>query len=461
MAGPPVMCYFQGRFGTASERRDVEKMDIDCRRVYRSVFGLLAGLGLLASCDSQLDRFLNDNPVTEGFIIRNVRVFDGENLLENSNVVVRNDLIESVGMPPVNSGGLIAIDGSGATLLPGFIDSHTHTEDVEQLQMSLRFGVTTVLDMFTAPDREAALRHAAAQRTDVAKFRTTGILATAPGGHGTEYGMIFPTVSNPREARAFVTQRNAQNADHLKIVLNGVRNTRDGMPTLDALTTRTLVDEAHKLGWVVAAHVESESDVRLAIESEVDVLAHSWRDGGARPDLARLIAEANIFVVPTIVIPDVLLTAGAGQQLSLDHRWQGFLSDSMVQRLTAGDEPPPGASIQTYMDGVGSLIEQGVSLLVGSDVFLNNPRTLHGVTFHRELELLVMAGLSPTQALAAGTASAAQAFGLEDRGCVCAGFKADLVLVRGDPTKDILASRDILKVWRDGVEFDRSLDAVR
>ena len=72
-----------------------------------------------------------------------------------------------------------------------------------------------------------------------------------------------------------------------------------------------------------------------------------------------------------------------------------------------------------------------------------------------------MAGLSPTEALAAGTASAAQAFGLDDRGCVCAGFKADLVLVRGEPTKDILASRDILKVWRDGVEFDRSLDAVR
>ena len=206
--------------------------------------------------------------------------------------------------------------------------------------------------------------------------------------------------------------------------------------------------------------MESESDVRLAIDSEVDVLAHSWRDGGARPDLARLIADANIFVVPTIVIPDVLLTAGTGQQLSLDRRWQGFLSDSMVQRLTAGDEPPPGASIQTYMDGVSSLIEQGVSLLVGSDVFLNNPRTLHGVTFHRELELLVMAGLSPTEALAAGTASAAQAFGLDDRGCVCAGFKADLVLVRGNPTKDILASRDIFKVWRDGVEFDRSLDAV-
>ena len=77
--------------------------------------------------------------------------------------------------------------------------------------------------------------------------------------------------------------------------------------------------------------------------------------------------------------------------------------------------------------------------------------------YHRELELLVKAGLTPSEALAAATANVADALRLSDREGSSLGRRADLLLVRGDPTVDITATREISRVWRSGVEFDRHL----
>jgi cytosine/adenosine deaminase-related metal-dependent hydrolase len=181
----------------------------------------------------------------DGFVITRVRVFDGRRIRSAQNVVVRGDLIQAVGTDTSAWASLTKIDGAGATLLPGFLDAHTHTQEPAQLQQALRFGVTTVLDMFTGPAIEPALRRAAATRVDVADFRSAGILATAPGGHGTEYGIPMPTVSRTTDAAAFVRDRKAAGSDYLKIVLNGVRAIRDGIPTLDRPTTERLVRTAH------------------------------------------------------------------------------------------------------------------------------------------------------------------------------------------------------------------------
>ena len=82
-----------------------------------------------------------------------------------------------------------------------------------------------------------------------------------------------------------------------------------------------------------------------------------------------------------------------------------------------------------------------------------NPGTAHGASVHRELELLVRAGLSPVEALHAATAAPADAFGLDDRGRIAPGMKADLV--RGDATRDVLATRDLAGIWKDGVRVER------
>lgn len=203
----------------------------------------------------------------------------GERLLVETNVVVQNGIVRVVGRQvPVRWRKLASVDGTGATLLPGLIDAHTHTRRISQLQVALRFGVTTVLDMWS-PEGDRELREAAARRTDVSDFRSSGILATVPSGHGTEYGIRIPTVAGPDAAARFVADRVADGADYLKIVLNGVRAATHGAPTMDAPTARALVEAAHSRGLLVVAHIEDLNDVRIAITSGVDGLAHIWREG--------------------------------------------------------------------------------------------------------------------------------------------------------------------------------------
>ena len=219
---------------------------------------------------------------------------------------------------------LPVVDGAGATLLPGLIDAHTHTRTVAQLQDALRFGVTTVLDMWS-PEGDRALREAAARRTDISDFRSSGILATVPGGHGTEYGIPIPTVSGPDAAASFVAARVAEGADYLKIVLNGVRAATNGTPTMDAATARALVEAAHARNLLVVAHIENLNDVRIAVTSGVDGLAHIWREGGDAPDVARLVVDHHVFVVLTLAVPDGFVP-GTGAALAADRRLKPFLS---------------------------------------------------------------------------------------------------------------------------------------
>jgi adenine deaminase len=82
-------------------------------------------------------------------------------------------------------------------------------------------------------------------------------------------------------------------------------------------------------------------------------------------------------------------------------------------------------------------------------------RTAYGLSIHRELALLVAAGLRPTEALAAAASAPASCFGLADRGRIGPGLRADLVLVEGDPTVNVTATRSIVSVWRQGQRVDR------
>ena len=395
-------------------------------------------------------------PAGSSFVVRHVRVFDGEQVRPDTNVVVDAGVVRVVDQQiPDRWRNLPVVDGTGATLLPGLIDAHTHTRRVSQLQDALRFGVTTVLDMWS-PEGDRVLRGAAAQRTDVSDFRSSGILATAPGGHGTEYGIPIPTVSGADAAAAFVAARVADGADYLKIVLNGVRASTNGAPTMDAATARSLVEAAHARGLLVVAHIENLNDVRIAVSSGVDGLAHIWREGGEAPDVARLLTERRVFVVPTLAVPDGFVP-DAGATLAADSRLKPFLSADLVRHMNGLERSPSTPvlrNIDSFITAVRSLVRAGTTLLAGTDP--PNATVVHGASLHRELELLVESGLTPAQALTAATKSTADIFHLNDRGRIVPGRRADLLLVRGDPTRDITATRDIIHVWRSGVEFDRT-----
>jgi imidazolonepropionase-like amidohydrolase len=210
---------------------------------------------------------------------------------------------------------------------------------------------------------------------------------------------------------------------------------------------------------LVVAHVENLSDVRIAVTSGVDGLAHIWREGGDAPEVARLVADRHVFVIPTLAVPDGSVP-GTGGALAADPRLKPFLSAELIRHMDGSDRSasaPIFKNIDPFIAAVRSLMRAATTLLAGTDP--PNATVVHGVSLHRELELLVECGLSPAQALAAATKSTADVFQLNDRGRIVPGRRADLVLVRGDPTRDITATRDILRVWRLGVKFERATTA--
>ena len=126
---------------------------------------------------------------------------------------------------------------------------------------------------------------------------------------------------------------------------------------------------------------------------------------------------------------------------------------SMMQAI-ATDWPfpirPPGVAFENAVATVGVLHRTGVRIVAGTDANANPAtpaRVPHGESLHSELALMVRAGLSPVDALRTATSAPAAFFGLPDRGTIAPGMRADLLLVDGDPTTDIAATRNILGVW--------------
>jgi cytosine/adenosine deaminase-related metal-dependent hydrolase len=123
-------------------------------------------------------------------LVRDVRVFDGLETVPRAQVLIDGDRIAEYGGDRVE----LEIDGSGKTLLPGLIDAHTHNVDGD-LAQALTFGVTTELDMFCLPSNLARQRRIAAERDDVADIRSSGVLATAPGGHPSQIMFADPSLA--------------------------------------------------------------------------------------------------------------------------------------------------------------------------------------------------------------------------------------------------------------------------
>ncbi|HVF38479.1 MAG TPA: amidohydrolase family protein [Gemmatimonadaceae bacterium] len=393
------------------------------------------------------------------FVIRNVRVFDGSHAIERSNVVVRSGLIASVGrsMPA----GLPVIDGSGRTLLPGFIDTHGHVGNEGALRNALRFGVTTVLDMLTSIDavRPLKARRTRMDRTDLADLYTAGSPITSPRGLGTQFGIPFTTISAPGEAPTFVKGRISEGSDYIKILYE------PGAPLFTTISRETLsavVAAAHAEGVLALVHVSSVEGARDAVRAGADGLAHSFGDSLIEDALAKEIAARSVFVTPTLSIFAAFQRKPIGPALAADSRLSPYLTAAQRTGLTSpgpGPEHPMAPYLVRFdvdraSENVRRMKAAGVRILSGTDA----PNLgSHGVSLHGELELLTKAGLSPAEALTAATLAPAQAFKLSDRGQIKAGMRADLVLVEGDPTQNIEMTRAIVRIFKNGYEVSRSL----
>ena len=206
------------------------------------------------------------------------------------------------------------------------------------------------------------------------------------------------------------------------------------------------------------AHVTSfEGGVR-AIAAGVDGLAHLFFDRQPTPELVASIASCGSFVTPTLV---TLSTAfgNSASALASDERVRSRLSRKWLDSLSRSANVYPQGKLKDAFASVMALHKAGVDILAGSDVSEPLPilgGLAHGASLHHELQLLVAAGLTPVEALKSATSVPARRFGLTDRGRIAPGARADLLLVKGDPTTTITDTLNIQSIWRRGVMLDVS-----
>lgn len=422
-------------------------------------------------------------------VIINANVFDGISMLGKRNVVFQSGKILSV-TDEIPLGAEI-IEGAGFTLLPGLIDAHVHTSE-DSLRDAILFGVTTELEMqggLTKKGRELQLKN----KSNIADVRSSGMALTAPGGHPDELipkeegipSFILKKMEKMTEqekkdfiaafeerekedgvkidvttiegAIEFVHQQMENGADYFKIMIEeGTVMNAPGLPMIKPEVLKVAVEEAHRLGKIAIAHVLTAEAAKTAVEVGVDGLAHLFIDRPAwTSELIKSIAENGIFVTPCLVLNSSII-GNSACQIAHDHRVENKLSEEWKTTMCSCFHTFPQGNMEDNFNNVKDLHDAGVDILVGTDVSVPMPHLgglAHGVSVHHEMQLLVEAGLSPIEALRSATSVIAKRFSLNDRGRIADGLRADLVLVKGNPSERISDSLSVVKVWKEGSEI--------
>ena len=385
-------------------------------------------------------------------VLRPDRVFDGTASHEGWSVVVRGDRIVAAGPNVGAPAGARILDLPGATLIPGMIEGHAHlflhpynealwddqvlkeplalrtARAVAHAGRSLMAGFTTVRDLGTegAGFADVGLKQAIDQgivpgpRLIVA---TKAIVARgAYGPKAADPAVPVPQgaqeVSGVDEMVRAVREQIGGGADFIKLYADYGNPAR---PTLSQVELNAAVATARDAGRQVAVHATTPEGMRRAALAGADVIEHGF---GGTEDVFRLMKQRGVALCPT-------LSASEAYARYFD-KWDG-------------QEPAPKDVLENRRSfEIARKI--GVPICMGGDV---------GVYPHgdnaRELERMVALGMRPDHVLAAATSGNARLFGLPDRGEIRPGQLADLVVIAGDPTRDVSAVRNILIVMKGGV----------
>ena len=412
---------------------------------------------------------------------------DGPPAIERAALLVREGRIArvgragDVGLP----NGAARVDLAGKTVITAFINAHTHVgfqrgaiyarenynreTILDDLNRALYFGITAVVSQGIDPG-DTAFRIRAEQAAGTlggARLFVAGRGIGFPNaGPGAEtYRGIAYSVTTPEEARQAVREQAAQKVDLIKIWVDD-RNGR--APRMTPEVSHAIVDEAHKSGLKVNAHVFYLSDVADLTNAGIDGFAHLARDTELDDATVQAIVRRGVVVMATLGTPERTTHTSLPPRLGawLDGPVRDAAPMAMLDRVKAGysgrDEAAAAASRQRYailQRTVAKLARAGAKVALGSDTGIQDHP--FGITDHRELELLVEAGMTPMQVLVAATSTPAAYLKLADEGALAAGKRANFIVLDANPLDDITNTRRIARIFVDGREVDRSALASR
>lgn len=400
----------------------------------------------------------SQDPAGDAIVLQPARVFDGETMQAGWAVVVRGDRIEAAGpagaldSPP----GARRIALTGATLLPGLIEGHSHlllhpydetswndqvareplayrvARAVNHARSTVLAGVTTVRDLGSegAGYADVGLKRAIDEGLiEGPRMLVAGPAMVATGSYGPKgFSPEWTVPQGAEEASGLdgvtrVTRDQiGRGADFIKVYADYRWGpTGEARPTFILDELRRIVEVARSSGRPVVAHASTPEGMRRAIEAGVETIEHG--DGGT-VEIWKLMVERRVGFCPTLA---------AGEATAQYAGWK------------KGATPEP-ARITAKRASFKAALDAGVTMCFGGDV---------GVYAHgdnvRELELMVEYGMRPADAVRSATSINARLFHLENRlGSIKPRLLADLIAVDGDPTTDIKALRKVSLVMKGG-----------
>jgi imidazolonepropionase-like amidohydrolase len=430
-----------------------------------------AGLLLVLLAASSCSRFLP--PKDTVIALEGATLIDGAGgePKRDALIIVRNGHIEAVARVNEISvpRGAVVLNLAGKTIIPGLIDAHAHVERWA-VGRYIAWGVTTVRDLHGGMDSILALRNdvnlgsVLGPRMFSAGSMIDGVPTTYPNATG---------VATPDQARHAVDQHAVAGVDYLKVYTK-----------ITPALLRPLLDEAQKLRLPVAAHL-GKTDALTAARAGVASIEHmsgvvqaatgnpmyaaahnsflagwtveekGWAslDSGAVARTARALAQTRVTLVPTLIVHDML--ARLDDPLLLSRPGMDDVPDdaesvrsvpSLLRRTGwhAADFAAFRRSRTREDQFVREYRRAGGPIAAGSDAA--HQLLIPGYSLHEELQLLVAAGLTPLEAISAATRRGAQLLHADSLGLLSPGKVADLVVLNGDPSRTITATRNIALV---------------
>ena len=394
-------------------------------------------LGLLASqgCESPPD---SSAVVFEG---ARLIVGDGSPPIENAALVVDGGRLVQVDTAAELGewAGAKRVDLAGMTVMPAIIDTHTHLNQerdalIQDLRARARYGVSAAMSL-GRDTRDLSIREE--EISGAARFRSAGVGITSPEPGRSE---VPYWVSTEDEARQAVRDEAARKVDIIKIWVDD----RNGQyEKLSPELYGAIIDEAHKHGIRVTAHIFALEDTKGLLRAGIDAFAHGVRDTDVDEEIIELFKER----------PDVVLVPNLPNRgVAADVSWlSGTLPADELEELQAGavDNPDAQAVFAIQARNLARLSAEGVTIALGTDG--NTPWAPHA-----EMEDMVAAGMTPAQVIVAATRNSADLLGLADAGTLELGKRADFLVLEANPLDDITNTRQIVSVYLNGEEVDRS-----
>ncbi len=409
---------------------------------------------IVGACASPEPESVEPTPGLTAFTGARLILGDSNTVIENGTLIVRDGRIEASGDSVAVPVDAQFVDVSGKTIIPGLINAHGHVNNVRgleadpsfyteahienQLALYARYGVTTVFSLGGGGPTGVAVRDRSTQDLDHARLYLAGPVITA---------------ESPEEAIERVNAVADTGVDIIKIRVDDNLGGSQKMPP-DVYTA--VIDAAHARDLRTAAHLYYLDDAKQLLAAGADLIAHSVRDEAVDEELTTLLKEHDVCYCPTLMREVSTFVYESRPDWFDDPFFLREADPAVIDELSSPayqervqnsrTAPIYKEALQRAKTNLKSLADAGVGIAMGTDT--GPAGRFQGFFEHKELELMVEAGLTPLQTIVASTGAAARCMQIDDNlGSLSPGKWADFVVLGANPLDDIRNTREIESVW--------------